>query len=144
MCARLNPGGLRGRGGERTPERIVSSLVSPQLLPFSVRGAEWPRQSRGPARGEARAVSRKAVRGSSRELRVAETGVGAQTEAPPPRGVWSRRAEPARFSRASVRFGADAVGTSVNRAENGVWAAREREAHSASLHSAVPLDVLCE
>lgn len=80
VCARLNPGGLRGRSGER----IVSSLVSPQLLPFSVRGAEWPRQSRGPARGEARAVSRKAVRGSSRELRVAETGVGAQTEAPPP------------------------------------------------------------
>lgn len=72
------------RSGERTPERIVSSLVSPQLLPFSVRGAEWPRQSRGPARGEARAVSRKAVRGSSRELRVAETGVGAQTEGPPP------------------------------------------------------------
>lgn len=133
------------RSGERTPERIVSSLVSPQLLPSSVRGAEWPRQSRGPARGEARAVSRKDVRGSSRELRVAETGVGAQTEGPPPpRGVWSRRAEPARFSRASVRFGADAVGTSVNRAENGVWAAREREAQSASLHSAVPLDVLCE
>lgn len=75
------------RSGERTPERIVSSLVSPQLLPFSVRGAEWPRQSRGPARGEARAVSRKAVRGSSRELRVAETGVGAQTEGPPPPGA---------------------------------------------------------